>query len=361
MRRLVTLLMTLWLVLIPLAVQASTGEVRLVVNGAEVNTDVPPVLEDGQTLVPIRALSEGMGYAVVWDESAQTVTITGDRVIILTVGRREALVDGEARSIDVPPVIRNGRALVPIRFVAEGMGLDVAWDPDSRTVTVSRPAEAAEPEPAEAEPAESISPELQALWDRISAQRDGHVTGTIVTETMWQPELAGIKTETTFESWAQGEEMLNLSRLHLPLAGEVTTGFAIHQGQMWNLSPGEGWIQVEDPAGLLKLRVSGVTEAFPSLEKAQVDLTQAELEGAPMTRLTVTWQNRDMVELAGLDSSFVGEGTTTTTFWLDAEGALKLVEQLVIVGGEGQEIVTRATYTWEPLDGPIPFPAEILN
>jgi len=144
--------MILLLVLSPMAALAGSGEIRLVVNGTEVATDVPPVLEGDHTLVPIRALSEALGFAVIWDEAAQTVTVTGDRVIVLGVGRTEALVDGNPHTLDVPPVIRNGRTLVPVRFVAESMGLNVAWDPDSLTVSVSR---AAEPEPAESEPAES--------------------------------------------------------------------------------------------------------------------------------------------------------------------------------------------------------------
>ncbi len=61
-------------------VQAFLGSqpepVRILVNGREIATDVPPVIVNGRTFVPARFVSEALGAEVGWDEKTRTVTIT---------------------------------------------------------------------------------------------------------------------------------------------------------------------------------------------------------------------------------------------------------------------------------------------
>ncbi|HOJ16333.1 MAG TPA: copper amine oxidase N-terminal domain-containing protein, partial [Caldisericia bacterium] len=56
--------------------------------------------------------------------------------IIMTVGNSEVLVDGKKLLLDAPPVIKNGRTFVPLRFISEAFGAEVSWDEATRTVTV---------------------------------------------------------------------------------------------------------------------------------------------------------------------------------------------------------------------------------
>lgn len=116
--------------------------VRLVINGRTVDSDVPPVIERGRTLVPLRVVSENLGARVVWDEQARRVRVTlGTIEIALMIGQRQAEVNGRTVVLDVPGRIIRGRTLVPLRFVGESLGALVGWDPVTRTVAVSKVSE----------------------------------------------------------------------------------------------------------------------------------------------------------------------------------------------------------------------------
>lgn len=99
--------------------------------------DQYPIIEDGRTLIPIRALGETLGAKVDWDEDDRSVTITrGGTEIELKIGDTSAYVDGAEHELDTAAEILNGRTMVPLRFAAETLGFDVDWDQESRTVTI---------------------------------------------------------------------------------------------------------------------------------------------------------------------------------------------------------------------------------
>jgi hypothetical protein len=100
--------------------------------------DVPPVLENGRVLVPLRHIIEVLGATVQWDGETQTITATrGNTVILLQVGNSMAYINGSAFSLDVPPEIIDGRTLVPLRFISETFGCNVNWDGNTQTVSIS--------------------------------------------------------------------------------------------------------------------------------------------------------------------------------------------------------------------------------
>lgn len=90
--------------------------------------DVPPVIEQGRTLVPMRKIFERLGAEINWDQETKTVTATkGEQVIELTMGKATAAVNGKKVKLDVPPKIIDGRTLVPMRFVGETLGAKVNY------------------------------------------------------------------------------------------------------------------------------------------------------------------------------------------------------------------------------------------
>lgn len=120
---------------------AGQEAIRVTVNGEEVAFDVPPVEVGGRLLVPLRGVFERLGATVLWEPAAQRITArTASRTIELMVGRREASVDGRPVLLDVPPMVIEGRTLVPLRFVSEAMGAYVQWQAATRTVSIVLPA-----------------------------------------------------------------------------------------------------------------------------------------------------------------------------------------------------------------------------
>ncbi|AIS52812.1 periplasmic binding protein [Thermoanaerobacter kivui] len=122
-----------------LANPVKAQETQVYLNGVKINTgDVLPFIENGRTMVPVRLFSENLGADVKWDDATQAVTIQGEDVSVkLTIGKKEAVVNGKNKTLDVAPIVLSGRTIVPLRFIAEAFGADVKWDKEtSRAVVV---------------------------------------------------------------------------------------------------------------------------------------------------------------------------------------------------------------------------------
>lgn len=115
--------------------------VRLIVDGEELYSDQPAVIYNDRTVVPIRAVAEAFGCQVDWNNDLKQVDIhIEDAHIYLTIGSYtlELQYGGERAEteIDTPPVIINGRTMVPIAFISEVLGYDTNWDGNTKTVSI---------------------------------------------------------------------------------------------------------------------------------------------------------------------------------------------------------------------------------
>ena len=98
-------------------------------NNKKIGFDQIPVVENGRTLVPLRAIFETFGAQVAWDGDTNTVTATKDDVEVkLTIDSTVAYKNGEQITLDVPAKVVNGRTLVPVRFVSDCFDVNVEWD-----------------------------------------------------------------------------------------------------------------------------------------------------------------------------------------------------------------------------------------
>ncbi len=106
-------------------------------DGNELKPDVPPVIKEGRTLIPIRPITEALGATVQWNERERTVLISkGDITIQLQVENRIALVNGRRVELDVPAENINSRVFVPLRFISEALKAQVGFYPEGQIVTV---------------------------------------------------------------------------------------------------------------------------------------------------------------------------------------------------------------------------------
>ncbi|MCR4400727.1 MAG: copper amine oxidase N-terminal domain-containing protein, partial [Syntrophomonadaceae bacterium] len=136
-----SLLVLAVLVLAVLAAPTSAStqpSVRVTVDGELLQLDQQPLVVDGRTLVPARPLLEALGAEVEWNGPTQTVTAITDRHrLVLRVGFDTASVDGRPVTVYPPPVLVNGRVLLPLRFAAQALGASVAWDAATRTAIIT--------------------------------------------------------------------------------------------------------------------------------------------------------------------------------------------------------------------------------
>ena len=124
------------------------GNPVMTVNGVEKPIDdegSTPVIVDGRTLLPIRAVVEEMGGSVSWNGDTKTVTLNYDSdEIKLVIDSTNAELNGETQTLDVAPVIMNDRTMLPIRFIAESFKFNVDWTQETQTVTITKPSNISE-------------------------------------------------------------------------------------------------------------------------------------------------------------------------------------------------------------------------
>jgi hypothetical protein len=116
------------------------GKKEILVSNKVSTIDVAPFIDksSGRTLVPVRFVSEALGFDVTYNEKTKEVTIKNNNTIILIkIGSKVATVNGKSVTLDVAPVIQNGRTFVPVRFISETMGLRVEWDSNTKRITIT--------------------------------------------------------------------------------------------------------------------------------------------------------------------------------------------------------------------------------
>lgn len=112
-------------------------EVSVYLNGEKVVFDVPPIIEDGRTMIPVRAVLEKMGLSVSWNPVNEYVVANGQgNSIMMKINDHNILVNDKAIWSDVAPKVIDGRTLIPIRNIIEPIGAKVEWNQDTWTVTI---------------------------------------------------------------------------------------------------------------------------------------------------------------------------------------------------------------------------------
>lgn len=110
--------------------------ITVTVDRNVVQTDVPPILVQGRTLVPARAVFDAFKAQVDWLPGVRRVHILGTQDIWLRIGVARAQVNDRMVPLEVPAMIYRSRTMVPIRFIAETLGATVSWDPDTQVITI---------------------------------------------------------------------------------------------------------------------------------------------------------------------------------------------------------------------------------
>ena len=114
-----------------------SNEITATLNGKKISFDTHPKIVNDRVMVPMRAVFEAFGAGVSWDSPTKTVyAVSGSTIMKLPVGSTSAVVGDKTLSLDVAPVLEEGRVLVPIRFVAESLGANVEWNGEKRMVII---------------------------------------------------------------------------------------------------------------------------------------------------------------------------------------------------------------------------------
>ena len=113
--------------------------ISVTVGGDALEMDVNPIVENGRTLLPLRAVFEAIGAEVEYIAEEQKIIATKqDTTVEFVIGSNVMKVNGEEKTLDVPAKIVKNRTLVPVRACAESFGLKVEWNDATKTVKVRK-------------------------------------------------------------------------------------------------------------------------------------------------------------------------------------------------------------------------------
>ena len=102
------------------------------------NSKVVPYLKNDRTLVPLRFVSETLGADVQWEEGWDyCYVVKGDKKIKITFNSADIEVNGQVVTYDAPVEVVQNRTMVPIRFISEELGYDVTWNQANQLVIIT--------------------------------------------------------------------------------------------------------------------------------------------------------------------------------------------------------------------------------
>ena len=106
------------------------GQKKAQVNNDPVELDSPPLLRDNRLLLPLRFIGQALHATFDWHNASKTVTFRkGDKLVVMTVGKTNASVNGIIKPLPTPAYLSpEGRILIPARFLAETLGCKVDWE-----------------------------------------------------------------------------------------------------------------------------------------------------------------------------------------------------------------------------------------
>lgn len=121
-------------------VKLTLDSTTLWINDTPLEMDVAPSIVNSRTIVPITFIADALNAQVEWDGKLRTAYVAyNDSLVEIIIDATELYVNGEVVALDTPAVITNGRTMVPLSAVAGGLGLDVFYDAETRSVIIVQP------------------------------------------------------------------------------------------------------------------------------------------------------------------------------------------------------------------------------
>lgn len=138
------MLLSIFLICCVVPTCTANDKITVILDDKKIAFDVSPQIINGRTMVPIRAIFEGMGASVTWFEQSKCACSTKDNITVnLWIGndvlsrKITETSNWEYIQMDCSPIIIDGRVMIPARYAAEAFGYTVQWDSTSKTVTIT--------------------------------------------------------------------------------------------------------------------------------------------------------------------------------------------------------------------------------
>jgi exopolysaccharide biosynthesis protein len=118
-------------------VEMAVGRTSLTVNGITSKLEQAPITENNSTLIPVRFFVDAMGGEIKWDAKEKRVSVIRDgHLIEMWIGDKMVVVDGKLIESPVAPKLSNGRTLLPLRLISEALGWKVGYEEKTKSITL---------------------------------------------------------------------------------------------------------------------------------------------------------------------------------------------------------------------------------
>ncbi|WP_169084571.1 stalk domain-containing protein [Paenibacillus sp. PL91] len=115
----------------------TVGKTAASVNGKAIKLDSAPIVLNGTTYVPVRFVSDAMGSKLLFNgKTGQVTVLRGNKLMEMTLGKKDLILNGVQQSSEVTPIVRNNRTLIPVRLFSEKLGLKVGYDGKAKKITI---------------------------------------------------------------------------------------------------------------------------------------------------------------------------------------------------------------------------------
>lgn len=112
--------------------------ISVLIDGVKLYTPQAPVMIQGRVMLPMRSIFEALDASVKWNQKTKTVTAVKDgTTVILKINSKTATINNKTVALDVPAKNLKGNTMVPVRFVSEALGQKIGWNSKTKTVTVT--------------------------------------------------------------------------------------------------------------------------------------------------------------------------------------------------------------------------------
>ena len=114
------------------------GNKAYMASGVQKKAVEAPYIKTGYTMLPVRALAEALGLSSNWNNATKTAMFSGDvRVATVKLGDSEMIVNGVSYKLAVPAEIKNGATMIELRSLATAFGISISWDGTQKTASVT--------------------------------------------------------------------------------------------------------------------------------------------------------------------------------------------------------------------------------
>ena len=121
------------------SISLKVGSIEMAVDDSTIQLKVAPFIQSGTTLVPLRAISQALGATVNYDSKTKSIEILlGKTQVIMQVGIPIMIVNGERKTISVPPIVKESTTFVPFRAIAEAFSCNVRWASETKEIVIER-------------------------------------------------------------------------------------------------------------------------------------------------------------------------------------------------------------------------------